>query len=356
MSDKKKALKRLILYLMICFVLVGAFVWFFDPFHQYHQPFLGLNAVLNDRDNQMPGTIRNFDYDSLLVGSSVAENFDSEYLDAQYGCQTLKVIRASGSLADLLYYVNMAEEAQNLKQIVWCLDLFALDASTEVTLNAEDIPRYLHTRTPFDDIPYLYNKEIILQKIPAMIVSSIQGINVGGDAYNWSKGKNFSASGAMRFYDRPAEIPQINNVPASDYEELVLENIALLKEQIQGHPEIQYKFIFPPYSLLWWDCAWLNGYREEKFYILEEVMSALVHYENLEIYYYQNDEEIVCNLDHYMDMIHYSPEINQEMLERMAANAGRITADNMESEIENMRQLAERISEAEIYRYYGERE
>ena len=55
-------------------------------------------------------------------------------------------------------------------------------------------------------------------------------------------------------------------------------------------------------------------------------------------------------------MIHYSPEINQEMLERMAANAGRITADNMESEIENMRQLAERISEAEIYRYYGERE
>ena len=85
-------------------------------------------------------------------------------------------------------------------------------------------------------------------------------------------------------------------------------------------------------------------------------MSALVHYENVEIYYYQNDEEIVCNLDHYMDMIHYSPEINQEMLERMAANAGRITADNMESEIENMRQLAERISEAEIYRYYGERE
>lgn len=356
MSDKKKALKRLILYLTICFVLVGAFVWFFDPFYQYHRPFLGLNAVLNDRDNQMPGTIRNFDYDSLLVGSSVAENFDSEYLDAQYGCRTLKVIRASGSMADLLYYVNMAEEAQNLKQIFWCLDLFALDASTEVTLYGEDIPRYLHTKTPMDDIPYLYNKEVILQKIPAMIVSSLQGINVGGDAYNWSKGKNFGAAYATQFYDKPTEASQTGSVPASEYEELVLENIALLEEQLRRHPEIQYKFIFPPYSLLWWDCAWVNGYREEKSYILEKVLGALVRYDNVEIYYYQNDEEIVCNLDYYMDMIHYSPEINQLMLENMVAGEGQITPENLEDEMSKMENLVTDIVEKEIYRYYSRSE
>ena len=112
MSGKKKAFINLIIIIAVEFALVAAVVWFFDPFYQYHEPFLGMKAVLNDRDNQMPGTIRNFQYDTLLVGSSVAENFDTDYLDSRYGCKALKVIRASGSVADLLYYVEMAEDAE----------------------------------------------------------------------------------------------------------------------------------------------------------------------------------------------------------------------------------------------------
>lgn len=73
--------------------MVALVVWSFDPFYQYHAPFLGIEAVLNDRNNQMPGTVRNFSYDSVLVGSSVAENFVSSFLDETYGCSTLKLIR-----------------------------------------------------------------------------------------------------------------------------------------------------------------------------------------------------------------------------------------------------------------------
>ena len=83
-------------------------------------------------------------------------------------------------------------------------------------------------------------------------------------------------------------------------------------------------------------------------------MDALLPFDNVEIYYYQNDEEIVCNLDNYMDLVHYSPAINQLMLERMIVGVGRITPDNMEEEIEKMRQLVKRITSTEIYRYYPE--
>ena len=60
-SDKKKALRNLVIMIAAGFIMIGLFVWVFDPFYQYHAPFFGLNAVLNDRDNQMPGTIRNFE-------------------------------------------------------------------------------------------------------------------------------------------------------------------------------------------------------------------------------------------------------------------------------------------------------
>ena len=44
--SKKKLLIRFLVYTLVLFVLVGAFVWFFDPFYQYHKPFPGIKAVL----------------------------------------------------------------------------------------------------------------------------------------------------------------------------------------------------------------------------------------------------------------------------------------------------------------------
>lgn len=356
-TQKRKSLKILLIMILAELFLVAAIVWVFDPFYQYHAPFFGMQAVLNDRDNQVAGTIRNFQYDSVLAGSSVAENFDSAFLDAAYDCDTLKIIRASGSVADLLYYLEQAEERQELKNVFWCLDVFALNASTEVTLYGEDIPRYLHTESILDDLPYLYNKEILLEKIPYMLACSYQGRNTGGHAYDWSRGKEFSAAKAMQAYDRDSiAVPEIvEQRDVNETKELIAENIRLLTGQVEAHPEIQYRFIFPPYSLLWWDCAYVNGELEERFYILEQTLSALLAYENVELYYFQSQEEIVCNLDNYMDMIHYSPEINQYMLERMAAGENRVTLENCDTVLTEMRELVTRITQEEIYKYYLKR-
>lgn len=354
MINKKTALKRLIIFIVAELAVIAAVVWLSDPFYQYHEPFFNLKAVLNDRDNQMAGTIRNFCYDSLLAGSSVAENFDTDWLNTAYDCNALKVIRASGSMADLLYYVDMAEEEQDIKNIFWCLDIFAMNASTEVQLYDDDVPRYLHTKTLLDDMPYLFNKEILLEKIPAMIVCSLKGINTGGQAYNWAAGKNFSVEGAMRWYERPEEAGQ--NIVKKDpelYMETVEENIKMLAEQIEKHPEIQYRFLIPPYSMLWWDCAWVNGEEEERFYVLEKTILMLLTFDNVEIYYFQNDRNIICDLDNYMDMIHYSPEVNQFMLEQMRAGNYRLTEENREETLADMRGLTRTIHEEEIYKYYG---
>ena len=48
-------------------------VYLLDPFYHYHKPWFGLKAVLNEKEYQVPGSLRHFDYDSVLVGSSVVE-------------------------------------------------------------------------------------------------------------------------------------------------------------------------------------------------------------------------------------------------------------------------------------------
>ena len=352
MKQKTKLgpLPRLLILITTEFLLVAAVIWLADPFYQYHEPFGNMEAVLNDRDNQMPGTIRNFTYDSVLVGSSVAENFDSSYLDDCYKCKTLKVIKASGSMADLLYYLEMAHEYRELKQVFWCLDLFALDADTEVTLYRKDIPRYLHTPTILDDTEYLLNKEVLLMKLPYMIAAAKTGKNTGGQAYNWSEGKEFSAAKAMEAYQKPEQ--QLGAQDFAAQKSVIAQNLEALITEIASHPESKYIFLIPPYSMMWWDCAQVNGLLEEEFYILEQLFPAILSYENVEVYYFQSEKEIVCNLDLYMDMVHYAPQVNQLMLEKMVSGENRVTADNWIDVITKMRDLVCQICEKEIYNYY----
>lgn len=348
--QKKKSLKRLGIFIAIQLFIVAFITYIFDPFYQYHAPFGKADAVLYDRDNQVVGTVRNFDYDTVLLGSSVAENFDSTFLDNLYDCKTLKVVRASGSVADLLYYLDMAHERTNLKNVFWCLDIFALTAPTQVTLYSDDTPRYLHTESVLDDIPYLFNKEILFTKIPLSFAYALLDINTNGQAYDWSADKNFSAEGAMRAYDKP--VLTFAPVSAEINTTEIDENISLLMAEINAHPDIQYTFLFPPYSMMWWDCGYVNGISDSYFYALENVLPQLLTCENVSIHYFQADTGIICNLDNYMDMIHYSPQINQHMLDSMVSGNYQVTTENLSETLTDMKETFHYIIEEGIYLYY----
>lgn len=350
MFSKRKALKRLGIFILAELLLVMIVTIIFDPFYQYHAPWFGQKQVLYDRDNQVVGTIRTNAYDSILLGSSVAENFDSSYLDELYDCHTLKVIRASGSTADLLYYMEKAHSRQDIRRVFWCMDIFSLTASTEVTLYGNDTPRYLHTDSILDDVTYLFNKDILFMKIPQMFAYSMLDINTGGHAYDWSAGKTFGAEKAMQAYAKPKEVQE--NVPTPQFAEKLAENIMLMNTELESHPDTKYTIIFPPYSMLWWDCGYVNGIGEEYFTVLETVLPALLSHSNAEVYYFQNEKEIICNLDNYMDMIHYSPDINQYMLTCIAEGSHRVTAENCEQTIEDMKKTYDYIIQEGIYLYY----
>lgn len=349
--SKKTSLKKLILFIFAELLLIAAVVFVLDPFYQYHGPLFGGKAVLNDRDNQMPGTVRNFKYDSVLLGSSVMENCDNTYLDRQFGGNSIKIARASGSVADLLYYLDMAEKNHSISQVFWCLDLPSLTSPVETTLHKNsDAPWYLHTKNVIDDVPYVYNKQILMEKIPYSIAGVYLNKNVGGNAYNWAEDKVFSAEQVMRVYQKPKKV--MHEKPFEEEKLLLSQNLVLLETQMKEHPDCTYRFFIPPFSMCWWDCAYVNGELEKNFYVLEETMKMLTQVENAELYFYQDEEDIICNLDNYMDMIHYTPQINQYMLEQLSKGEGKVEVETVEKTVKRMRKLVKKIYKKKIYNYY----
>ena len=352
MKENKK-LKKFIPVFAICatffLVLVMGLVVLFDPFYAYHKPLPGLKAVLNDKEYQCVGTLKHFDYDAVIAGSSVCENFNNGWFDEAFDCTSIKAIRSYGATADLIYLMDIAFEDHEIKTVFYNIDPSSLYSPTETTYESTGCPVYLYDDNPFNDWKYLVNKEVLLEKIPFMLAKSHSDYDEG-DSYNWAQWKTFHHLMCMTMYERLEEVKPMED--AHMYDEMAVQNTKLITDMIDSHPDTRFMFFFSPYSMCWWDNAYRNGERDAVLNAERICIEELINHENAEVYYYQDDVDVITDLDNYMDTIHFSKDINHYVCDNLAEGRDRITPDNVESVLNGMYELSEEIVDNYIHEYY----
>lgn len=319
-----------------------------DPFFHYHKPLGVLKAVADTPEYQVDGSVRNFTYDSILLGSSVAENYNNDQIDTSFGCHSIKAIQKSASTPDLLYYLNKAYEAQELRYVFYSFDLFALTDDVNHVMG-EVMPLYLYNENPIDDVYYLWNKDILFEKIPYMAAQSISGYQEGL-SYNWARYKSFASDIALSNYVRlEGVMPDWVNEETMGK---VSENLTRVCEVIKAHPNTQFYIMYPPYSELWWDNEYRQGNLSMYYEILGLSLESLSELDNAHIYYFQNETDIVCNLNLYMDPVHFSGAINDWMVEQMHLEKYLVTSEQIPEVLKQMKELVdERIISGAIDAY-----
>lgn len=326
-------------------LLAATLVFLFDPFYHFHGPLPGLKAVVTKSEYQCIGTIRNFDYDSVLAGSSTAENYHNGWFDEGFGARTVKAIKSSGTTADLKFYLDEAFATHEVKNVFYSLDLFALDGDPDSDFVDESMPLYLYDHNPFNDIRYLLNRDVLFEDIPYLLAMTAAGYDEG-TSYNWWEDKTFSQEEALKHYVRPAAVAE--PLTRQEWQPRVDGNLDLLAEMAEAHPETQFYFFLPPYSMLWWDNVCRSGQGEEYLYARRAAMERLCAFDNVRLYDFQGEEEIVLNLDNYMDPIHFSADVNRWIaLEAESENSEYlVTPDNGEEKLARVEALVrEKIPE-----------
>lgn len=347
---EQKFIKSFFIRTLALLAAVIAVVVIFDPFYQYHKPLPGLKAVLTDKEYQCVGTLRNFDYNALIVGSSVCENYNNGWFDDGFGCTAIKAIRSYGATADLCYLLDIAYEEHDLDYVFYNIDPSSLSASTEPTYVSTGCPMYLYDTNHLNDYQYTLNKDVLMEKLPYMLAYSFTGNYDEGDSYNWAQWKYFGRDMAMGLYTRLPSVSKMQPETVNSGE--LAGNIALLTAQVEAHPETAFKFFFSPYSMLWWDNAYRDGSRDAVIYNEKQAIAALLEYDNVEIYFYQDDKEIITNLDNYMDMIHFSKDINYYVYDKLAKGEERLTKETYEKRLDGMYELSQDIVNEYILEYY----
>ena len=128
-------------------------------------------------------------------------------------------------------------------------------------------------------------------------------------------------------------------LPADDYAANVAANLAVAEGWIREHPETEFDIFLPPYSMLFWDKVIREGRTEAVFSAIRQAAQTLLAYDNVKLYGFLMDADIVTNMDNYCDYIHHSGAVCREILAMLAADEGRLTAENLEETMASWREF-----------------
>lgn len=347
MSYKKWSLLLLAALALTLAVFTGA-MYVLDPVLNYGTecsltPYYEYSTIYTN-----PGIARHYTYDTVLVGTSMTQNTDVDVCDELLGCDMVRLPYSGGTSYDMKTILDLCFESGNeIKTVYWELDQFQLDASA--VEHRYPVPEYLYNNSFSDDISYLLNMDIMYHYGLNNILGSLRGQVSPAERRGITLYGDFSREATLSSYHRPAQSSDRREFGGS-MRTKVDENLANITELLTAHPETEFVFFMPPFSILYWDRELRMGTFDATMDATEYAMSVLLAYDNVRLYYYQAEEEIIANLDNYKDYSHYGHWINDTVTAWIAENRGRVTLENYQAAILDMRELIENFDYDSLFR------
>ena len=315
--------RNFILFLTLLLVSCMMMTAVIDPFFHYHAPLAGFYYKLDNERSQNNGIIRHFDYDAVITGTSVTENFKTSEFDRLFHAKAIKVSFSGATYKEIGENLRLACSTRKVRYTVRSLDDSYLIADKDAErFDLGEYPTYLYDKNPFNDTKYLLNLDVLGQYIAPMLLRRIRGGRGGVESFdvyaNWSAGVRYGREaviGARKPY--PSHVLQEELSPAEKEEEIrnLQQNVLSLAKEF---PDTEFYVFFPPYSVVWWGDRYAEGSLKKMVTAQEVAISKMLSCKNIQIYGFTTDLEVMTDLQNYRDAGHYGEWINSRILQEMA--------------------------------------
>lgn len=330
----KKWFQKCILVLLLLLVLIVAVVVFVDPYFHYHKPFDFMSYRLYEERYINDGIGRHFDYDAIITGTSMAQNFKPSELDALFGTRAVKMPFSGAGYEELSENLDRALARNgNVKMVLWAVDYNGLLRSYDWQ-QYENYPTYLYDDNPFNDVSYVLNKSILYHGVMPNALMSLTGQpRTTMDEYS-SWVNETGLEHILLSYDRNnVNIPATVDFGDSEKQTVIQTIENNFVDLIEKYPDTEFYLFYTPYSICYWDALNIKGTIQRQTEAEKLATEMLLQYPNVKLYNFFDQYEVICNPDYYNDDGHYSAEINSRILGWMAEGTGLLTQDNYEERL-----------------------
>ena len=330
MNTEKKWGSKIILSAVILLCCIGGLTAFVDPYFHYHAPLSFLEYPLNNQRYQNDGIVRNFDYDAIITGTSMTENFKTTEFDNLFNVNSIKVPFSGATYKEITQNLwRGLSENPETKIVIRSLDFYCL-ISDKDAMGYNSYPTYLTDDNLFNDVKYLLNKEILFDSTLDVLQYTINGgKSTSFDEYSsWGSYFTYGKDEVLKRYTRPEKNTEIYSLSVAE-RDLIAGNIAHnIVELAEAYPDTKFYCYFPPYSIFFWDSLKQTGSFTKYIEAFTLATELMLQQENIYVFSFFDAYDVVTNLENYKDTEHHTAEINTQILHWMKNDEHKLTSDN----------------------------
>lgn len=314
--------------LLLCALFVGSV----DPYYVIHYPMFGLKPIIGDVHYRVNGLIQNASYEGLLLGTSMTETFPMEAVDAVYQMapgSTVHILAHGMHSKDYEARLQAIARKGQASYLLVGLDGSALFKPSD-SLRINDLSAFALNPNVINITEYFFNSTVIFQEIPSFIQKNRAGFG-GQSSLDQCSFLTYSEKNAYENYLPPS-------APFSPEEKkqnlaIARENIRVLSQAFSHITDIPVDVFIPPYSILYWNSAFKQGFFDETLELYTELCRTLLQQKNIRLFVPMLDTKRILNLSYYRDSAHFSSELSLLILTDIQAGANQITLDNLDEKM-----------------------
>lgn len=320
-----------------------------DPYMHYHKPLTDRYYYeLNNERSQNDGITKHFDYDGIITGTSMTENFRTSEADRIFDAHFIKVPYSGGTFKEMNDNLVIGLQTHpKTKYIIRSLDryLFETDKDSMRTDMGLDFPTYLYDRNPLNDTKYVFNRDVLYTSDGNMIQNRKEGNPAGitsfDDYANWMSSYTFGKDTVLhtvftddasyqKGFSKAEKQIELTEKEKQTIHDNVIQNVTYLADQ---YPDTTFDYFLPPYSAAYWGNLLQEGRFDRQIQLEKYAVSLILPHKNIHLFLW-NRFDLFDDLNNYKDSIHYGEWINTWMLEEMQKDEGRLTESSYESVID----------------------
>lgn len=324
---------------LVFLLLLSAVAFAVDPFMQFRTRD---NAYMLEEWYVSAGLVKNYDYDTLIVGSSMTQNFDMDLFRQELGVKPLHIGVGGMQPVEMTQILNLAYETQKADTFFVCIDLMSFENGT----SKSRLPQYLLEDDILSKQRYLLSYEVWFRYLPvdvALVMADRVGVKLPA---SYMAKRSIDKLGDWRMdYPVWGEHTVIDNYMKGEYSVSEVDSTNLLQKLTANIDTFfnecdfekgEHIFFFPPYSSLCWaeyqNRGQLEILMQAKQYFIEKAML-----QNIAVYDFQS-AEFTMDLNNYKDTTHYMPHINDWMVECFAKQEYLVTSQNTKAFEQTLRE------------------
>lgn len=372
MGQKKKNIRFIrffVVWILIIFFPLFSYSFVFDPWQLFHKPWFRNILFIENSRFQDAGIINNYDFDSVILGTSIAQNFSINEASQLFSSSFVNLSLEAGLFSERSIILNRILQKKSIHNVILSLDFLPETAVGEFKEDpAPDQYDFLYNRNKLDDFRLymdwgLFGCWNFENKCTAELPGNrVERLN---ELYIWQsnsdKEHTRGVEGWCRSRDKAFTKGWLNEIisvadniiigwfPRREVLDKQLEkNLtgtfeAYIVPYIKKYPDVKFNLFFPPYSRLRFALL-QQGYRsvfDLYCQYIEYVVSEMDEFDNVHVFGFET-EDFLDDLDHYSDVMHYDPGINSRILHWMARGDHELTTKNIHVYIEEIGILADR--------------